>query len=294
MNDDLMLGELTVVIPAKNERGGLPLILPDLVARVAQVIVVDDGSTDGTGEYAASVGAKVIGHKKSKGNGGAVKAGLAAAETKYVALMDADGQHDIKGLEVLFDSIVSSGADLVVGARNASGQASLGRGLANKFYNWFASWMVGEDVKDLTSGQRVFLTEKIKKIIWLLPNTFSYPTTSTMLFYRLGFDVLFESVEVHDRVGKSHINILRDGFRFFLIIMKVGTLFSPFKLFVPISMVLFFLGVMRYIYTFFSFGAFTNMSALLFVSSLIVFLMGVLSEQMTLSVIGVIESGKRK
>lgn len=289
-----VMNELTVVIPAKNERNGLPNILPKVVASVAEVIVVDDGSSDGTGEYAASVGATVITHKKSKGNGGAVKAGLSAAKTKYVALMDGDGQHDLEGLEKVYSKLIETNSDLVVGARNADGQASLGRGLANRFYNRFASWMVGENVQDLTSGQRVFVTEKVRQIIWLLPNTFSYPTTSTMLFYRLGYDVQFESITVHSRVGESHINILRDGFRFFLIIMKVGTLFSPFKLFVPISMVLFALGSLRYIYTFLAFGAFTNMSALLFVSSLIVFLMGILSEQMNLSVIGVIENKKER
>ena len=245
---------------------------------------------DDTAEYARSMGAQVVSHASSKGNGAAVKTGLRAANTKWVALMDGDGQHSVEGIEKLYSKIKETDVDLVVGARDKAGQASVFRLLANAFYNKFASFMVSKKVKDLTSGQRVFRTEKIKPIIWMLPNTFSYPTTSTMIFYRLGHSVLYEYVEVKKPLRKSHIKIFRDGFRFFLIIMKVGTLFSPFKIFAPVSFMLFVLGVVRYAYTYFNFGTFTNMSALLLVSSIIVFLMGVLSEQVSMVVYSKVEN----
>ena len=228
-------------------------------------------------------------HSKSKGNGAAIKTGLRLVRTEYVACMDGDGQHTVEGLRALYEEITKENLDLVVGARSTAGQASGARAFGNSLYNQFASWMVGDNVKDLTSGQRIFKTEKVRKIIWMLPNTFSYPTTSTMVFYRLGNSVGYIPIEVLQRVGNSHINLFRDGFRFFLIIMKIGTLFSPFKIFVPTSLALFMLGVIRYIYTFLLDGTFTNMSALLFVSSLIVFLMGVLSEQVSMAIYSHIE-----
>ena len=282
--------ELTVVIPAKNEEAGLPPILGELAEVGCRVVVVDDGSTDSTAIIAKNAGALVISHKDSKGNGAAVKSGIRAVTTDYVALMDGDGQHNVEDTLKLFDLIIKHDGDLVVGARTKSGHASFFKRIANAFYNNFASFMVNKSVKDLTSGQRIFRTDKIQKILWILPNTFSYPTTSTMAFYRLGYNVLFETVDVKKANRKSHIRIFRDGFRFLLIIMKIGTLFSPFKLFVPISVILFFLGLGRYIYTYIQFGTFTNMSALLLVSSVIVFLMGVLSEQVSMVVYSRMES----
>ena len=273
--------DLTVVIPCKNESKGLKIILPELKDSGCKVIVVDDGSTDDTAVIAAEFGCRVISHRSSKGNGAAVKTGLRAADTEFVALMDGDGQHSVKETLKLYEKIVESGVDLVVGTRDREGQASFFRYLANSFYNKFASIMVNRPVLDLTSGQRVFRTNKVKPIVWLLPNTFSYPTTSTMVFYRLGYDVLFEYVSVGKALRDSHIKFFRDGFRFFLIIMKVGTLFSPYKLFVPMALFLFLLGSIRYVYTFALSGTFTNMSALLYVTSVIVFLMGVLSEQIS-------------
>lgn len=277
-----MLKNCSVVIPVKNELLGLKKFLPELVAQVDEVIVVDDASTDGSGDYASSVGAKVIRNAYGAGNGAAVKSGLKEASKEFVGLMDGDGQHSVEDMLHLLEVAMDRRLDLLVGARDRKGQAGIGRWLANSFYNKFASFMVGRDVKDLTSGQRVFRGDKIKPILWMLPNTFSYPTTSTMIFYRLGFKVDFESIRVARRIGKSHINFFRDGFRFFLIIMKIGTLFSPFKLFVPISIFLFLMGVGRYAYTYLAVGTFTNMSALLLVSSVIVFLMGVLSEQISM------------
>lgn len=289
----MVLDEFTIIIPVKNEVRGLELILPELVAQFGTVVVVDDGSRDGSGDYAKKMGAEVIRHQNSKGNGAAVKAGLLIAETKYVGLMDGDGQHSVESMVSLCKEIVEKKHDLVVGTRDKSGHAGLGRRLANGFYNKFAGFMIGGRVQDLTSGQRVFLTRKIKPLIWILPNTFSYPTTSTMIFYKLGYDVGYHPIVVSKRLGESHISVLRDGFRFVLIITKIGTLYSPFKLFVPLSFGLMFLGLIRYVHTFITDGTFTNMSALLLISSVIVFLMGVISEQINMVIFKGFEGGEK-
>lgn len=275
---------ISVVIPAKNEAKGLAKILPELkhIFPDAEIIVVDDGSTDETSVIAKGLGAQVVVHPYSKGNGASIKAGLRAATNSVVVCMDADGQHRPEDIVELLKKM-DEGYDMVVGARTRSGQASFHRSAANGFYNRFASWMTGHQVVDLTSGFRAVKASKFKEFISLLPNKFSYPTTITMSFFRAGYSVCYVPVAVQGRVEgtSSHINVWKDGVRFLLIIFKIGTLFSPLKLFLPISLSLFGMGVGYYLYTYFSDGRFTNMGALLFTTSVIVFLMGLISEQVT-------------
>lgn len=279
-----MSDRISIVIPAKNESQGLSLILPEIkvLHPQAEVIVVDDASTDNTAEVAQSLGVKVITHPYSKGNGAAIKTGLRYATRDIVVCMDADGQHQPKEIQLLLDKLVQ-GFDMVVGARNAKGQAGLHRSFANGLYNRFAGWMVGHKVDDLTSGFRAVYRDKFLEFISLLPNKFSYPTTITMSFFRAGYSVAYVPIDVQKRVEgtKSHIKIWQDGIRFLIIIFKIGTLFSPLKLFVPISWVLFLSGLGYYLYTYFTDGRFTNMALLLFTTSIIVFLMGLISEQIT-------------
>lgn len=194
--------------------------------------------------------------------------------------MDADGQHDPALIPVLLKRL-AEGYDMVVGARDGSGQAGVGRGLANGFYNRLASWMTGADVRDLTSGFRAVDASKFKEFIHLLPNGFSYPTTSTMAFFRSAYAVAYEPIPVYKRVGKSHIRPIRDGIRFLLIIFKIATLYSPLKLFLPVALAFGSLGCGYYAYTFLTVGRFTNMSALLLSAAVIVFLIGLVSEQIT-------------
>lgn len=275
---------LSIVIPAKNEAIGLHRILPELndLYPDAEIIVVNDCSTDETTEVAASYGAKVISHPYSKGNGAAIKSGLRAAKGDILVCMDADGQHQPRDIGVLLEKM-QQGYDMVVGARNRKGQANIHRGIANKFYNAFASWMVGHKVEDLTSGFRAVNTRKFREFLTLLPNKFSYPTTVTMSFFRMGYSVGYVPIEVLPRVEgtHSHIRLWQDGVRFLLIIFKIGTLFSPLKLFFPISLSFFATASLYYLYTLISFGRFTNMSALLFTTSVLIFLMGLISEQIT-------------
>ena len=245
-----------------------------------EVIVVDDGSTDNTARLASDAGAKVVSHPYSKGNGAAIKSGARAAAGDVIVFMDADGQHDPADIQRLLDRI-NGGYDLVVGARQQGSQASVGRGLANGFYNRLATYMTGHKVEDLTSGFRAVRADKFREFLYLLPNGFSYPTTSTMAFFRAGYSVAYEPIHAAQRVGKSHIKPLKDGVRFLLIIFKIGTLYSPLKLFAPVSVLAFFIATLWYGCTLIVDGRFTNMSALLYTGSVMVFLMGLISEQIT-------------
>ncbi len=275
--------ELSFVIPAKNESQGLPALLHTLTALYpgAEIVVVDDGSDDGTGELAQQAHAKVIRHPYSLGNGAAIKSGVRAASRRLVVCLDADGQHAAGDVGRLLE-MQTQGYDMVVGARvGAKSQASPWRHLANTVYNLLASWMVGHRIPDLTSGFRVLDRDRFREYLHLLPNGFSYPTTITMAFFRAGYRVGYMPIEVHKRKGKSHIKPLRDGMRFLLIIFKIATLYSPLKIFLPISAAFFFTGVGYYLYTFLTIHRFTNMSALMFITAVLVFLIGLVSEQIT-------------
>lgn len=277
-----LLANTSIVIPAKNEENGLKELIPkicSLYPDLLEIIVVDDGSTDATALIAKKNGATLISHEISRGNGAAIKSGVRAAKGDYVCFMDADGQHKPDSIARLLTKL-SDGFDMVVGARKKSSQAGYLRFIANSFYNWFSSKITSYPIKDLTSGLKVAKTKKFREFLHLLPNGFSYPTTSTMAFLRTGYQVgyIYEEIE-SERLGKSHINPIKDGIRFLIIIFKIGTLYSPLKVFTPISFGLFFTGISYYVYTFFELGRLTNLSVILFTSSLLVFLIGLVSEQ---------------
>ncbi len=277
--------DISIVIPAKNESKSLEALIPEIymLYPMAEVIVIDDGSIDDTQEILSShTNLRAIVHPYSKGNGAAIKAGLRVASRNFVVFMDGDGQHRPSDIAALVARL-REGFDMVVGSRDGRGQANLHRSLANRFYNLFSSWMVGHKICDLTSGFRVVDREKALEFISLLPNKFSYPTTLTMCFFRTGHSVDYQPIDVQSRTSgsKSHMNIWRDGIRFLLIIFKIGTLFSPLKIFLPVSMGFFVSGLVYYLGTYIGNGRFTNMGALLLSTSVLVFLMGLISEQIT-------------
>jgi len=273
---------LSIVIPAKNESaaiGGIVKAAKEAWSD-AEIIVVDDGSDDTTAEVARAAGATLVHHPESLGNGAAVKAGARAAKGDVIAFMDGDGQHDPKELAPLLQKL-DEGYHMAVGARDSGSHANMGRLFANGFYNGVASLLIGRKIPDLTSGFRVARAKLFKEFLYLLPNGFSYPTTITMAFLRAGYPIRFEPIPVGKRVGKSHIRPVRDGLRFMAIIFKVATLYSPLKIFLPFSAAFFVTGLGWYVYTYATMGRFTNMSMLLFSAAVIVFLIGLISEQIT-------------
>ena len=273
---------LSIILPAKNEAPALADLLPRLRAAQAdaEILVIDDGSSDDTRALCARHGVSCLSSPYSMGNGAAIKRGARAARGDVLVFMDADGQHDPADIARLVARL-DTGYDLVVGARAWSGQAGVGRGLANGLYNRMASWMTGHKVLDLTSGFRAVRADKFREFLHLLPNGFSYPTTSTIAFFRSAYAVAYEPIAVAKRVGKSHIKPLRDGVRFLLIIFKIATLYSPLKLFLPVSALFFVLGLINYLHTYIDTGRLTNMSTLLWSAAVIVFLIGLISEQIT-------------
>lgn len=281
-DDGLCPPEVSVVVPAKNEAAGLSGLLPDLLQLecVDEIIVVDDGSDDNTAAVCEEFGVRCVSHPYSKGNGAAIKTGARSAKGDIIVFMDGDGQHKAEDIPPLLQEY-RKGYDLIIGARDSKGQASWLRGIANAAYNKFSSWMTGHRILDLTSGFRVVSAKKFREFLYMLPNGFSYPTTSTMAFLRTGYSVGFVPIDVRSRIGKSHINVLKDGVKFFLIIFKVATLYSPLKLFSLVSFFLFMSGLSYYLYTFIEYNRFTNMGLALVLSSILVFLIGLISEQVS-------------
>ena len=273
---------LSIIIPAKNESQSLNKLL-NKIAMIyphAEIILVNDGSTDNTAQIAQHYNIKTINHPYCMGNGAAIKSGVRSSTGEVLVFMDADGQHNPEDISRLLDKI-EEGHDMAVGARDSLSQASLARFAANTLYNYFASFMVNHRVEDLTSGFRAVRSNKFKEFLHLLPNGFSYPTTITMAFFRAGYSVAYIPINASKRIGKSHISPIKDGFRFLLIIFKVGTLYSPLKLFFPIAMLHILLGLGYYAYTFYAESRISLATLFLLIAGITIFLIGLVSEQIT-------------
>ena len=272
---------ISVILPARNEEQGLRQLLPRLRRmNFKEIIVVDDGSEDGTARVATENGIHLVAHPLPLGNGAAVKSGTRTAKGDILVFIDADSQHDPDDIPRLVEKL-EEGFDMAVGARAARHHASFRRRLANGFFNRLASMMTGFEILDLTSGFRAVRASHFRRFLYLLPNGFSYPSTITMAFFRSAFPVAYVPIVTRQRAGHSKIRLFHDGIRFMVIILKIGTLFSPMRFFLPISAALFVTGLSYYAYTFFYFHRFTNMSALLFIAALLIFSMGLLSEQIS-------------
>ena len=271
---------VSIIIPAYNEAGNIG----ELVTTIKElhpdfeIIVIDDGSKDNTAEIAHTAGAMVYSHPYNIGNGAAIKTGIRIASGDIFVFMDGDGQHQAEDVDRLLAYFPEY--DMVVGERDLKGQASLLRAAGNKAYNWLASYVSKISVKDLTSGFRAVKADIARSYIYLLPNTYSYPTTITLGVLRDGRSLKYLPIETRKRnSGKSDIHMIKDGVRFFMIITRICTLYSPMRVFLPVSFLMFVLGCLRYLHSFTTEGRFTNMSALLFISSVTIFMMGLVSEQ---------------
>jgi glycosyltransferase involved in cell wall biosynthesis len=271
---------VSVIIPVFNEAENIGQIIREIATIYPdyEIIVVNDGSTDETAEVAKGAGAIVFSHPYNIGNGAAIKSGIRIASGDVLIFMDGDGQHDPKDIKKMLDLFPDY--DMVVGARPKGHQASLWRALGNRVYNGFASYVAKFSIEDLTSGFRAVKAEIARSFLYLLPNTYSYPTTMTLGVLRSGRSVKYVPIQSKKRSkGKSKVKLFRDGVRFFMIITKICALYSPLRIFLPVSVFLFFTGLFYYLYTYVVSGRFTNMSALLFTTSIIVFMIGLVSEQ---------------
>ena len=272
----------SVVMPAKNEASAIGNVIESIRQHApnAEIVVVDDGSTDETVAVAESAGARVVTHRYSMGNGAAIKTGARSAKGDILVFMDADGQHDPADIPRLLARI-DEGFEMAVGARSDNAHASAGRGFANRLYNRLASYMTGQPIRDLTSGFRAVRARQFREFIYLLPNGFSYPTTITMAFFRAGYQVAYVPFTAGKREGKSHISPLKDGLRFLLIIFRVGTLYSPMKLFFPFAFVHGALGLGYYAYTYGTASRLSIATIFMLTAAVTIFLIGLVSEQIT-------------
>ena len=273
---------VTVVIPAYEESAAIGTVVHALraAANWREVLVVDDGSTDETATVATAAGARVVRHPYNKGNGASVKTGIRNAVGEYVLVIDADGQHSAEDAVRLVQYL--GDFDLVVGARGgSSGQASVGRHLGNNLLNWLAGYLTGRPIPDLTSGLRAARTAGLREFLHLLPNGFSTPTTTTLAFIKAGYSVRFEPITVRPRLGRSKIKFVSDGAKFFLILLKVITIFSPLRIFLPIAAAAFTLGAGYAVWTAVRYSRITNSSVLLILLAVVVFLVGLVSEQIS-------------
>ena len=278
----MQTSKISIIIPAHNEAENIGTLVREIRSLYpeAEVIVVNDGSTDETAKAAHEAGAEVYSHPYNIGNGAAIKSGIRAASGDILVFMDADGQHkpeDVARLLELFPEF-----DMVVGARSFSGQASFGRAIGNKVYNWLGSYVAKFPIHDLTSGFRAVKADIAHGFLYLLPNTYSYPTTLTLGVLRSGRSLKYIPIQARSRKrGTSGIKLFRDGVRFFMIIIRICTLYSPMRVFLPVSLAMVLLGLINYAITYFSQGRFTNMSALLFTNGVLVFMMSLISEQIS-------------
>lgn len=273
-------GDVSVIIPAFNESA----VIGAVVGRIRElypdfeIIVANDGSTDDTAQAAQKAGAVVYSHPYNIGNGAAVKSGIRIASGDILVLMDGDGQHRPEDIDRLLEFLPDF--DMVVGARRKGQQASWRRAAGNRIYNWLASYVTQFEVQDLTSGFRAIKADIAKDFLALLPNTYSYPTTITLAVLRSGRSLKYVPIDLQSRkTGKSNISYLADGAKFLLILAKICTLYAPFRVFLPASILMFLTGLGYYLYTFFTAGRFTNMSALLLTTSVLIFMLGLISEQ---------------
>jgi len=276
--------DISVIIPAYREEKVIGGVIENVrrvmeaTGKTYEILVVDDGSDDGTAAAAQNAGARVISHPYNIGNGAAVKTGIRQAKGKILVMMDGDGQHNPEDIPRLLEKI--DRFDMVVGARTADSDAHLHRNLANGFYNLFASYICKRKIEDLTSGFRAVRAEIARSFVSLLPNTFSYPTTITMAVVRAGYSLAYVPIKANRRVGKSKIRLLADGSRFFLIIVKIATLFSPMRVFLPVSALMFLTGVGYGLFKIlFMGGRYGPTSAMLMTMSVVVFMVGLVSEQ---------------
>ncbi len=274
---------ISIVLPLHNEEAMIGEILTQLeaVGRYDEIIAVDDGSTDNTAaEVARHPAVRLLQHSYNIGNGGAIKTGLRHASGDIIVVMDGDGQHPVSEIPNLLQHI--DRYDMVVGARTQESETNIGRDIANWFFNLYASYVVGAQVADLTSGFRAFRRDAVKPFIPILPNGFSSPTTLTIAFFRSGYTVKYQPFRAPARVGRSKIRPIRDGLRFLLTITRLAVMFVPLKVFMPISLAMMAVGGSYTVGKLAIRGAFSGFGSLIFTVGFLMLMLGLISEQIAM------------
>lgn len=292
----------SIVLPVYNEENIIQQSIENIIDVFigkelhCEIITVDDGSTDNStailkelqNKYPQQL--KIITHPYNKGNGATIKTGIKQAVGDFIICMDSDGQHDPNDVLKMLPYLDEY--DLVVGARPFKRDGTWYRNLANKFYNWLASTLTGFDIKDLTSGFRIFRADVVKKFYHLFPQRFSYPTTSTLALLKSGYNIKYVPINIQPRqAGASKIKLFKDGFQFTTIIFKIIVLFEPMKVFLPISLASFLLALIAMIISIAQVNRLyiPNSTVILFVLGILTFLLGLLAEHLTAIQLAIIE-----
>ena len=275
---------VSIIIPAYQEEEAIGQVVAN-VLRVArelgcpyEVLVVDDGSTDNTGGAARYAGAQVLVHPYNRGYGAALKTGIRAATSRTVLFLDADGQHDPEDIRCLLAE--RKVYDMVVGARRRSQGAPLWRKPGKLFLGWLANNLTGRNIPDLKSGFRAIAREMALRFLPIMPDGFSFSTTSTIAAFRGGYKVQYIPIQVAHRVGKSTVTMI-DGFKTIMLIIRIVTLFAPLRVFLPVSAATFVLGVGFVIQGYLSAGAASIKGIMVILASILFFLFGILVDQVT-------------
>lgn len=270
--------KISVIIPAYNEENAISSVIQSLsrLSIVGEIIVIDDCSTDSTKQRALEDGAKVISHEKNSGYGASLKTGIRNAQNDIVAFIDADGQHNPEDLAVMYQHI--SGTDMIIGARNPGSHSPLWRKPGKMFIAMLANYLAGYKIPDLNCGLRIVRKKSILPYLNICPDKFSFSTTSTVFFIKDGLKVKFIPVNARKRIGESTLKI-RHGFDTIILVLRMITLFEPLKIFLPVSITIFLLGLVWVLDEAIRIGRFGATSLFLGIASLLVFFFGLIADQ---------------
>jgi glycosyltransferase involved in cell wall biosynthesis len=237
----------TIIIPCFNEEGAVADTIRSIEATINcgeayEIIAVDDGSSDRTGEYLDALEQtcprlRTIHHARNRGYGAALKTGIQHSNSELIVITDADGTYPNERICELVE--ICADQDMVVGARTAPDvKYSTLRKIPKLFLKRWASWIAGQHIPDINSGLRVFRRETAQRFLGILPNTFSFTTTITLAMLTTYRKVKFIPITYHPRIGRSKIKPIRDTLRFTILILRTGTYFAPVRTFLPFVLVL--------------------------------------------------------
>lgn len=270
--------EISVIIPAYNEENTISEVVADLnkLSFVSEIIVVDDGSTDSTRQKALESGAKVISHENNCGYGASLKTGIINSKNDIIAFVDADAQHNPEDLTLMSEYIDEH--DMIIGARNPGAHSPLWRKPGKMLINMLANYLAGYKIPDLNCGLRLVKKKSIMPYLKILPDRFSFSTTSTIFFIKDGLRVKFIPINAKKRIGKSSLRV-HHGLDTVILVLRMITLFEPLKIFLPVSIAIFVIGFIYATHEFITIKRFGATSLFLGITSLLVFFFGLIADQ---------------